>query len=329
MTIRIAGLLLGIAAIAVCLAASIAFGKQPIPLSVVADALLAPDAGSREHLIVHTVRVPRALIALAVGACLAMAGGIMQAVTRNALAGPELFGVNQGAALALVAGMLTAGNVSLAGSVGYAFAGAGLSAIIVYGLGSMGSRGLTPVKLILAGSTINLLFASLTQGILIFDEESLDTMRFWLAGSLTGRDIGLFVQALPFMAAGIVGTLLLSRHIQTLSLGEETAQGLGLNTRRTIAGALALVTLLAGASVAVAGPIGFIGLAVPHLARFVVGPDYRWILPYSAVMGAILLLLADIASRFVVPSQEVSVGIVTSLLGAPFLVYLAQRRGPS
>lgn len=326
MTIRWAGLFLGILLIAIGLGASIAFGKQPIRLPIVLEAVFSFDDSSREHLIVRSVRVPRALIAMTVGACLAMAGGIMQAVTRNALAGPELFGVNQGAALMMVAGLFILGNVSLSGHIGYSFAGAALSAVIVYMLGSMGRRGLTPVKLILAGSTVNLLFASLTQGVLIMDEESLDTMRFWLAGSLTGRDFGRFVQVLPFMVSGLIGTLLMSRYIQILSLGEEVAQGLGLPKGRTIAGSLALVALLAGASVAIAGPIAFVGLAVPHIARFIVGSDYRWILPYSAILGAILLLLSDIAARFVVPSQEVSAGVVTALLGAPFLVYLAQRR---
>jgi iron complex transport system permease protein len=326
LAIRLTGIMLGITLVIVCLGVSIAFGKSPVPFSSVWASIVSFDESSREHLIIHTVRVPRALIAMAVGACLAMAGGVMQAVTRNALAGPELFGVSQGAALMIVIHIFLLNQTSKDGYMGAAFIGAALAGMLVYALGSLGARGLTPLKLILAGSTINLLLGAMTQGILVFDEESLDTMRYWLAGSLTGRSVDLFRQVLPYMAAGVIGTLAMSRHINLLSLGEETARGLGLRTGPVKAASLAAVVLLAGAAVAIAGPIGFIGLAVPHIARFIVGPDYRWILPYSAVLGAILLILADVAARFIIPSQEVSAGVVTALIGAPFLIYLAQRK---
>ncbi|QMV45112.1 iron ABC transporter permease [Cohnella cholangitidis] len=311
--------------VALSLCASIAFGKQSIPLTTVFHSLFSFD-GLREHLIVQTVRLPRALIAMSVGACLAMAGSIMQAVTRNALAGPELFGINQGAAFLIVIHLYLMGTVNPSDSILYAYIGAGVAGILIYGLGTMGASGLTPLKLILAGSTMNLLLGALTQGILVFDEQSLDTMRFWLAGSLTGRSSALFYQVVPFMIAGLIGALALSRPINLLSLGEETAQGLGLRTNWVKAAALVAVILLAGSSVAIAGPIGFVGLAVPHIARYLVGVDYRWVLPYSAVLGALLLLLADIAARFIIPAQEVSAGIITALMGAPFLIYLAQRR---
>lgn len=327
MAIRLAGLLIGLAAIMVCLGISIAFGKSAVPLSTVWTSIFSFDESLREHLIIQSVRVPRALIAMMVGACLGMAGAIMQAVTRNALAGPELFGVNQGAALMIVIHIFILNRSSWEGYLGASFIGAALAGLLVYGLGSVGGRGLTPLRLVLAGSTINLLLGAVTQGILVFDEESLDTMRYWLAGSLTGRNVELFLQVLPFMSVGIIGTVAMSRHIHLLSLGEETAQGLGLRVGLVKVGSLAAVILLAGAAVAIAGPISFIGLAVPHIARYIVGSDYRWILPYAAVLGAVLLLLADVAARFVIPSQEVSAGVVTALLGAPFLVYLAQRRG--
>ncbi|MEF3302123.1 FecCD family ABC transporter permease [Paenibacillus sp. GYB003] len=322
---RAAGLVFGLLLLSLCLLGSIALGKTAVPPSVVADALTAFDSESREHLLIRTVRLPRALIALMVGASLAMAGAVMQAITRNPLAGPELFGVSQGAALLVVLHIFVLGGVSAGGHIGYAFLGAGLAGAAVYVLGAIGG-GLTPIKLILAGSVVNLLFASLTQGILVFDEQSLDTMRFWLAGSLTGRNIELFIQVLPFMSLGIIGTLAISKQINVISLGEDTALSLGLRTGWVKAAALLAVVFLAGSSVAIAGPIGFIGLAVPHIVRSLVGPDYRWVIPYSAVMGAVLLLLADIAARFVVPAQEVPAGIVTALLGAPFLIYLAQRR---
>ncbi|XID93173.1 FecCD family ABC transporter permease [Paenibacillaceae bacterium WGS1546] len=325
MAMRLAGIALGLLLVALCLCASIALGKQAISFSEVYRSIAEFD-GSREHLIVRTVRVPRALIAMSVGACLAMAGAIMQAVTRNALAGPELFGVNQGAAFLIVIHLYLLGGVSGSSAIVYAFVGAGAAGLTVYLLGAMGSGGLTPLKLILAGATINLLLGALTQGILVFDERSLDTMRFWLAGSLTGRSTSLFAEVAPYMLAGVAGALIMGRQINLLSLGEETAQGLGLRTGWVKAMSLLAVVLLAGSSVAIAGPIGFVGLAVPHIVRYLAGQDYRWVLPYSALAGAALLLLADVAARFILPSQEVSAGVVTAVLGAPFLIYLAQRR---
>ncbi|OXS58377.1 iron ABC transporter [Cohnella sp. CIP 111063] len=322
---RPAGIVIGLLLVAFCLVVSIAFGKQAISLSEVYRSIFEFN-GSREHLIVRTVRVPRALIAMAVGACLAMAGAIMQAVTRNALAGPELFGVNQGAAFLIVIHLYLMGGVSGSSAIAYAFVGAGAAGLTVYLLGTMGASGLTPLKLIVAGATINLLLGALTQGILVFDERSLDTMRFWLAGSLTGRSTSLFAEVAPYMLIGVAGALIMGRQINLLSLGEETAQGLGLRTGLVKALSLLAVVLLAGSSVAIAGPIGFVGLAVPHIVRYLVGQDYRWVLPYSALAGAALLLTADIAARFIVPSQEVSAGVVTAVLGAPFLIYLAQRR---
>lgn len=325
MNMRMTGLMIGLALVLLAMAGSIVYGKAPIRLSVVVDAVLAFD-GSREHLLIRTVRLPRALIAMSVGVCLGMAGAIMQGITRNPLAGPELFGVNQGAALLVVIHILILGSASPAVQLGTALLGAGVAAASVYTLGSLGSRGLTPVKLVLAGSVINLFLVSLTQGILVFDEQSLDTMRFWLAGSLTGRSLELFRQAMPLMLAGLVIALMISRQVNLISLGEETAQGLGQRLQLMRTASLLAVMLLAGSSVAVAGPIGFIGLAVPHLARAVSGADYRWTIPYSAVIGALLLLLADIAARFILPTQEIPAGIVTAMFGAPFLIYLAQRR---
>jgi len=322
---RPAGIVIGLLLVAFCLVVSIALGKQAISLSEVYRSIFDFN-GSREHLIVRTVRVPRALIAMAVGACLAMAGAIMQAVTRNALAGPELFGVNQGAAFLIVIHLYLMGGVSGSSAIAYAFVGAGAAGLTVYLLGTMGASGLTPLKLIVAGATINLLLGALTQGILVFDERSLDTMRFWLAGSLTGRSTSLFAEVAPYMLIGVAGALIMGRQINLLSLGEETAQGLGLRTGLVKALSLLAVVLLAGSSVAIAGPIGFVGLAVPHIVRYLVGQDYRWVLPYSALAGAALLLTADIAARFLIPSQEVSAGVVTAVLGAPFLIYLAQRR---
>ena len=325
MNIRLTGIIIGVLLVLAGLAASITFGKSMMAASTVVDAFTAFD-GSREHLIVRSVRVPRALMAMMIGASLGVAGSVMQAVSRNPLAGPEMLGGSNGAALLLVISMFAFGYTSSMIHLWAALLGAGLASLAVFLLGSIGG-GLTSIKLILAGSTVNLLLASLVQGILIFSEQSLDEMRFWLAGSLTGGSMEMFVRVLPYMIAGLAGSIAISRQINMLSLGDNVAQGLGLKVGVYKGASLLAVMCLVGGSVAIAGPIGFLGLAVPHLARFLVGLDYRWIIPYSAILGAGLLLVADIGARFILPAQELPAGVVTALIGAPFLIYLAQRKG--
>ncbi|MHA7966926.1 FecCD family ABC transporter permease [Paenibacillus sp. CAU 1782] len=306
--------------------ASMALGIVRIPLRSVAEGLFFFN-GSQEHLIVRGVRLPRAVIAAAVGACLAVAGCLMQGLTRNGLAGPELFGVNYGAALAAVISSFIFQTSSLEVFAASALVGAGAAGAGLLLLGSVGSGRWTPIRLVLAGATLNLLLASLMQGILILNNQSLDTMRYWLAGALTGRDMELFKIALPFMAAGLVGAFALGGHMNVLRLGDEAAQGLGQRVKGIKALCIIAIVLLAGGAVAIAGPIGFVGLAVPHLARALAGSDYRWALPYSALLGALLLLAADIGARFVLPGQEIPVGVVTAFVGAPFLLYLVRQRG--
>jgi iron complex transport system permease protein len=314
------GLLTGLLLVLVCLAFSVSYGAAEITLSTVYDSFVQFD-GSREHLIVQTVRIPRALVAMMVGCCLAVSGAMMQALTRNPLAAPEILGINHGAALFVVLALFILDGSSLFAYTWFAFIGAGLAAILVYVVGSMGRSGLSPLKLTLAGVAITTLLASLTQGFLILNQRSLDEMRFWLAGSVTGRDLQLFLQVLPYMIIGLISALLLSKQVTVLSLGEDVSRGIGQNTLRIKILVLGSIVFLAGSSVAVAGPIGFVGLAIPHIVRALVGTDYRWILPYSAIAGAILLLLADIGARFF---SEVPVGVMTALLGGPFFIYLAR-----
>ncbi|WP_246096397.1 FecCD family ABC transporter permease [Paenibacillus sinopodophylli] len=323
---RIIGIIILSFVVVLCFVASISVGKTTIPPSEVIGAFNAFD-GSREHLIIRTVRLPRAIIAVLVGCALSIAGSVMQAISRNPLSGPEILGSNNGAALFMVVSLFLFGYTSAHVQLWVALIGAGLACLVVYGLGSFGRSGLTSIKLILAGATINLLLASIVQGVLIFSEQSLDEMRFWLAGSLTGGSMEMLQQVWPFLAAGLIGSLLLSRQINMLSLGDEVAQGLGLRIGWMKTGSLLIIMCLSGASVAIAGPIGFIGLVIPHIARFLIGIDYRWIIPYSALLGASLLLAADIGARFLYPPQELPAGVVTALAGAPFLIYLAQRRG--
>ncbi len=304
---------------------SVAFGAAPIPMDAVVDALVAPD-GSVDHLTVRTLRVPRALIAVAVGAALGTAGALIQGVTRNPLASPGILGINAGAALAVVgATFLTGGRGALAYAV-LAFLGAGVTGAAVYLLGSLGRTGATPIRLILAGAAATALLTSLTMALLLLDQGTLEQIRFWLAGSLAGRDMGLFLHLLPALAVGMVLALAVGSRITTLALGEDVAAGLGQHTTAVKLAAAASVTLLAGGAVAVAGPIGFIGLVIPNAVRPLVGVDYRWVLPYSAVTGALLLLVADVAARLVIRPEEMPVGVMTALVGGPVFIYLARKK---
>lgn len=319
------GLSIGLVVMAICAIASISLGAVELSLPTIYEALTAFD-GSQEHLIVRTVRLPRTAIALIVGAALAVAGTIMQGITYNPLAAPDILGIDAGAALAVVVAVCFFDDTSLSVYAGLGFLGAGVAAAIVYLLGSLGRGGLTPLNLTVAGAALTAFLASLTTGILVLNQRTLEEVRFWLAGSVAGRDWQLLMQVLPFMLSGLVLALLLSKQLTTLALGEDIAKGLGQKTVWVKVAAAMGIVLLSGGAVAVAGPIGFIGLVVPHIVRFVVGVDYRWIIPYAAISGAILLLLADIGARLVIQPQELPVGIMTALVGAPFFIYLARRR---
>lgn len=322
-SLRLLGLIVGLALLVLCMLVSVLYGAADIAPRTVLDALFAPD-GSTDHLIIRTLRVPRALIAALVGASLAVAGAIMQGLTRNPLASPGILGVNAGAALAVVGAVFLFSVTSLSVYALFAFAGAGVAAVAVYTLGSLGRGGPTPLKLTVAGAALTALLSSLTTAVLIFNQRTLDQIRFWLAGSIAGRDLDLFLQVLPYMAIGLLASFTLGRQITTLSLGEDVARGLGQRTAWVKGLCGLIVVVLAGSSVAVAGPIGFVGLVVPHIVRFFIGQDYRWILPYAAIVGGILLVSADVAARLVLRPQELPVGVMTALIGAPFFIYLAR-----
>jgi iron complex transport system permease protein len=319
------GLVAGLGLLAAAMLASILFGAAEIGPSTVWAALVSYD-GSADHLIIRTLRAPRAVIAALVGACLGVAGAIMQGVTRNPMADPGLLGVNAGAALAVVGGVHLLGASTLAAYAWFAFGGAALAAMAVYALGAAGRGGPTPLKLTVAGAAVSALLTSLTTGILILNKRTLEQIRFWLAGSVAGRDLELLWQALPYIAVGLAAALALGRQVTTLSLGEDVARGLGQRTAWAKVAAALVVVLLAGGSVAIAGPIAFLGLVTPHVARFIVGVDYRWVFPYAAVMGGCFLVLADVAARVALRPLELPVGVMTALLGGPFFVYLVRRR---
>ncbi|MBF2063091.1 MAG: iron ABC transporter permease [Calothrix sp. C42_A2020_038] len=321
----VSGLILGATVLLVCLIISVSFGAADIPLNQIIDAFIQFD-GSREHLIIQTVRLPRSIIAIMVGAAMATAGAIMQGVTHNPLADPGILGVNAGAAFAVVLGIFAFGAATPNVYVWYAFLGAGVTVVSVYLLASLGRSGVTPLNLTIAGAAVSSLLASLTTGVLIVSQRTLEEIRFWLAGSLAGIDENIIYQVLPYILIGMILAFGLSRQITVMSLGEDIAKGLGQQTLWIKILAAVSVLLLEGSAVSVAGAIGFIGLIIPHIVRFVVGVDYRWILPYSALFGATLLLASDILARLVLRPQEIPVGVMTAVVGAPFFVYLAKTK---
>ena len=304
---------------------SLGVGSVAIPWGTTVEALVAFD-GSSEHLIVRSLRLPRTVIGLGVGASLAAAGVAMQAITRNALASPTILGVNAGASFAIVTAVFVLDVVSPSMYVWFAFAGALAVSVLVHGIAAAGRGGATPVKLALAGAVVTALLGSWTSGVLILDQQTLDEVRFWLAGSLAGRDVEVFGQLVPFMLVGVLALLAMVRQLDTIALGDTVAVGLGQDTALVRAATTVLVVLLAGASVAAAGPIGFVGLAVPHAVRTVVGPEHRWLLPYAVLWGPVLLLCSDVLGRILMRPSEIQVGIVTALVGAPVLVHLVRRR---
>ena len=321
-----AGLLaLGGALLAIALL-SLTTGARAIPLENVWAALTAFDPNSTEHRIVWDLRLPRTIVGLLVGAALGLAGAVLQGATRNPLADPAILGINAGAALAVVLGVAVLGMTQLSTYVWLAFIGSGATMLVVYAVASLGREGATPVKLALAGAAITAVLQSVINAILLTSPSTLDEVRFWQVGSLSGRDIDIVLQVAPFLAVGMVLALGSARMLDGLSMGDDVARALGqrIGLSRGVAGLAAVI--LAGGATAAAGPIAFVGLTVPHVARAITGPGYRWILPYSMLMAPILLLGADVIGRVIAPPGEVQVGIVTAFLGAPFFIALVRRR---
>ncbi len=305
---------------------SIAVGSKQIPFATVFDALRHYNDADTDQVIIRSLRIPRTAIGLLVGAALGLSGALMQGVTRNPLADPGILGVNGGAALFVVAGIYWFGLASLTSYVWLAFAGAAAASVAVYLLGSLGREGATPVKLALAGAAMTAMLGSLTTALLIGDVDTFDQFRFWAVGSLAGRGSDIGAQVAPFILVGIVLALSSGRVLNALSLGDEVAKSLGQRVGLTRLFVAVVVVLLCGAATAAAGPIGFIGLTIPHVARLVTGPDYRWILPYSMLLAPILLLGSDVLGRIVAQPGELQVGIVTAVIGAPFFIALVRRR---
>lgn len=324
---RTAGLVVGAAALVLVGLLSLRVGSIGISTRDAWDALFRYDADVYNQSVVRTLRLPRTIIALGVGAALAVAGTTMQAVTRNPLADPTILGVSSGATFAVVMATYYLGLSAPSQYVWFAFIGALAASLLVFAIGSTGRDGASPIKLALAGVVLSAFLGSWTSALLLLDESTLDTVRFWLAGSVVGRDLGTFWSLAPFLLGGSAVLVLLGHQLNVLDLGEDSARALGMRTGRMRLICSLLVVVVVGAAVSIAGPIGFVGLATPHIVRAITGPDYRWILPYSAIVGALLLTIADITGRVVLRPAEIQVGIMTALVGAPFLVYLARRRG--
>ncbi|MDA2805209.1 FecCD family ABC transporter permease [Nocardiopsis suaedae] len=323
-TARALGLLAAVGVLVLCAGLSVSVGAKSIPLGTVWDALFSND-GSYDHSVIVELRIPRAVLGVFVGAALGLSGALMQGLTRNPLAEPGILGVNSGAAAAIVTAIYVFGLTSPNAYVWFAFLGAALASVAVYALGSRGRSQATPVRLALAGTAVAAVLQGLVYTVIVLDDFVFDRIRFWQVGSLVGRDLELFSRIWPFLAAGVVIALLLAPALNTVALGDDLASALGARINRTRLLAAVAIVLMCGAATATAGPIWFVGLTVPHVARAITGPDQRWLLPYSAVLAAILLTAADTLGRVVLPSGELEVGIITALVGAPVFIALVRR----
>lgn len=322
---RTIGLLIALGGLLFVMVLSIAVGAKPIPLSGVLHALFSGQ-DTVNGVVILDLRLPRTLVTVVVGAALAMAGVLMQALTRNPLADPGILGVNVGASTAVVIAIWLWHLHDLTQYVWFAFVGAAAASVLIYLLGSRGRSGATPVRMALAGTAVSAVLGSLISFITLRHPEVFDQFRFWGVGSAAGVRLSVLWQVLPFVGVGALLALVLSGALNALALGEDTARALGSNVHLTRGvGALA-VTLLCGAATAAVGPIGFVGLTIPHVARLITGPDHRWLLPYSMVLGPILLLGADILGRVIARPGEIQVGIVTAVVGAPVFIALVRRR---
>lgn len=317
--------LFGLAVGLVCLCAlSVTVGTRDVDWSDI-SAALAGHADTIGQAAV-TVRIPRTLLAVVAGAALGLAGSIMQGVTRNPLADPGILGVNMGASLAVVVGVAWFDISSNEAYIWTAILGAGCSALFVYTIGSLGRGGATPLKLALAGAATSVAFASMVIAVVLPRNDIAGGIRSWQIGGVGGATFERILPVLPFLAAGFLISLLSARKLNSLALGDELAAGLGERVALARGVAALGAILLCGATTAVCGPIGFLGLVVPHLCRLLVGVDHRWLLPFSAIGGACLLLAGDVVGRVVARPAELDVGIVTALIGAPFFIAIVRRQ---
>ncbi|WP_414496677.1 FecCD family ABC transporter permease [Streptomyces sp. CRN 30] len=322
--VRALWLLAALLVLAAVMIASVALGSRSVAWSDVWAALGGTDTTLEQA--AATKRIPRTVLAVLVGAALGLSGAVMQGVTRNPLADPGVLGVNMGASLAVVTAVAFFGLTSATGYIWVAMGGAALTALFVYTVGSLGRGGSTPLKLALAGAATSAAFASLVTAVILPRNDVTGSFKLWQIGGVGGASFDRIGQVLPFLAVGFAVCLLSARGLNSLALGDDLAAGLGERVA-VLRGVAALgAVVLCGASTAIAGPIGFVGLVVPHACRLLTGVDHRWLLPLSALLGASLLTAADVVGRVVARPAEIDVGIVTALIGGPFFIYIVRRQ---
>ncbi|NDI36039.1 FecCD family ABC transporter permease [Chengkuizengella sediminis] len=281
--------------------------------------------GSNEHVIIRDVRFPRALIAACVGASLGIAGALLQILTQNPLADTGILGVNGGASLLVVIAVSMFSISSLSQFTWIAFLGAAIFGTLVYILGQTTKTNHSPIRLTLAGAAVAAFTTSLTHAFLIINASALDEVLFWISGSIAGRSMDMLREVFPYMCIGWIGSIIIAKKIDALQLGEDVAKSLGQNTVWVKLSIGLLIIILAGSSVSIAGPISFVGLVIPHMARFFVGLNSRWVIIFSGLLGACLLLLADIISRLIGMPQEIPIGVTTAIIGVPFFIYIVRK----
>lgn len=305
---------------------SLTVGARHIPLSTIWKALVNYDPSQVDELLVQTLRVPRLLLAVACGISFGVAGALMQGITNNPMASPSIMGVNSGAALGLAVAMIFLPDSSLNVAVLFAFGGAALATVIIMALANRNGSRMSPVFLALAGTAVSAVLLAITQALVVFFDVAQD-LSYWTAGGISGVRMPQVLLLWPWTLVGIIMAIGLSKSVTLLSFGEEMAIGLGghMGRIRFLAGLAVLI--LCGSAVAIAGPIGFVGLVTPHMARQLVGIDYRKVIPITALLGAILLVGADLVARSVAAPFEIPLGAITALIGVPFFLYLANRKG--
>lgn len=319
-------LTLGSVAIICCIGLSIILGYADIKISVIWDAIFNFDTSNREHLIIQSLRLPRVIAAAIVGACFAVSGAIMQGVTQNPLADSSLLGINAGAGLVLALCFAFFTGISYNFILLFSMLGAALGAFLVYGVAIAAKNGLSSLRLVLAGAAITALMTGLNEGLSLYFGIG-QSISFWYAAGVARVTWQQILYVLPWFFVAFVISMVLSRSITMLSLGDEVAKGLGLRVGAIKLVSAIVVLMLAGISVALVGGVGFVGLIVPHLTRKLVGMDYRLVIPCSAVLGSLLVMLADLASRLINPPYEVPIAALTAVIGVPFFLYLVRKEG--
>lgn len=325
---RVLGLPLAIGVLALLVLASVAVGSKTLPLADVIAALgNSADPGTGH--IIWDLRIPRTVVCIGVGLALSVAGALIQALTRNPLADPGILGVNAGASFFVALGVAFFGVTTLSGQIWLALLGALVVTVAVYLVGSAGRGGTDPAKLTLAGVALSAVLSGLVTAMTLLDPKAFNEMRNWNVGSVVDRGWDVLLPVLPFLGVGLLLAIVATSSLNAIALGDDLARSLGTNVALTRVYVVIAVTLLAGGATAIAGPIGFVGLMIPHIARWIVGPDQRWILAYTVILGPCLLLASDILGRIVQWPGEFPVGVVTSFLGAPVLILLVRRKKAS